>query len=112
MITNALTLARLVGEVFEVLLDEGAVFLRVFFGLGLEQGGAFARGQSRESGLALSAATRAISATFPGPIPGPAIASRIRRGSGVGLGGVLAIASGLALTGNLPLLTGTAFLSA
>ena len=91
-------LRGLISQILEVLLDEGTVFLRVLFRLGLEDGGAVAFWQADVTAGAGPIAARAIGAA--GAVPIALAAGALRWRSAATL---LALAGLLPLTLSLPL---------
>src|SRR2546425_5270556 len=84
-------LRRLVGQVFEVLLDQRAVFLRIFFGLRLKNCGAVALGQTDVATHAGGIATSAVGSARAVPIALFAIALRGRSAAATSLARLLSL---------------------
>src|SRR5256885_186509 len=84
-------LRRLIGQVLQVLLDQGSVFLRIFFGLGLKDCGAIALWQTDVATHARGIATSAVGSAGAVPVALLAVALGWGSATAAALPGLLAL---------------------
>src|SRR5215212_1473316 len=92
---------RLIRKIFQILLHQRAIFLRIFFRLRLLNGRAIALGQTDERAIARGCPACAVRSTRTAPVS--VFASAARRRRAFPLPGLLAFARGLSLPRRFPL---------